>query len=87
VASVFCEHRRVKTICPECKPRLASPVPEPVSLPSGVAPGPRAEARAREPAEEVLRGPGKPLLPQRKRVRRVTADDAASAEAWWVRKD
>lgn len=84
MAAVFCEHRRVKTICPECKPR-AEPVP--VQLPSGRVPA----ALPREPdesAEEVgPRGPGKPLLPTRKRARKATAEDVERAEAWWVKRE
>ncbi|MCA1813911.1 MAG: hypothetical protein LC624_08165 [Halobacteriales archaeon] len=87
--AMFCEHRRLRTVCPECKLAL-QPVREPthVDLPSG-----RAEALPRsapgeeaEPGEQRARGPGKPLMPLRKRARKATRAEAEAAEAWWVNK-
>lgn len=85
MASVFCEHRRVKTTCPECKLLLVPPRPAQPEPPTGRAPGPSAEPAGPEASAEV-RGPGKPLLPQRKRVRRATAEEAENADAWWVKR-
>jgi hypothetical protein len=80
----FCEHRRVRTLCPDCRPRAEHAAPA-VELPSGrPAAPPGAPADARD--EPARRGPGKPLLPQRRRKRRATRDEAERAEAWWVRK-
>lgn len=88
MASVFCEHRRVKTTCPACKPRPAAPAAVP-EAPTGRAPGVRPEAPEPGDAGDAppqARGPGKPLLPQRRRARKVTAEDAERAEAWWVKR-
>lgn len=55
----------------------------------------RKEARraAREEAGEPVerkapgpRGPGKPLMPTRAKKRGVSADEAAAARPWWVKK-
>lgn len=83
MAGAFCVHRRVKTVCPECRPR---PEPREPELPSGRAPGARPEPR--EAGDELAaRGPGKPLTPTRRRPRKVTAEDAERAEAWWVQRE
>jgi hypothetical protein len=56
-----------------------------VQLPSGQAPGPLAEeARPGDPAP--VRGPGKPLMPQRRRKRAATREEAENADAWWVKR-
>jgi hypothetical protein len=91
VASIFCEHRRVKTTCPSCKPMPAeAPArPKPVALPSGTAPSPLPqEARDEDeaPSSMAASGPGKPLLPTRKRARKASAQDMANADAWFVRR-
>lgn len=39
-----------------------------------------------ERGEPRLRGPGKPIMPTRRRKQAVSADEAASAKAWWVKK-
>lgn len=85
MASVFCVHGKVKTICAECKPKPAAP-PQAPMLPSGAAPGVRPEAEDVEPAAQPARGPGKPLMPLRRRVRKATRAEAENAEAWWVRR-
>lgn len=88
VSGIFCEHGRVKTTCPSCKPLpAAAPVKQrAVELPSGRAPGPRPEVEDEEPSSMGARGPGKPLLAQRKRPRKASASDMANADAWFVRK-
>jgi hypothetical protein len=83
VASFFCAHGKVKTTCAECKPRPAEPAALP-ALPSGRAPGPRPETTPAEPAG--VRGPGKPLMPSRRRKRAPTREEAENAEAWWVKR-
>lgn len=87
MASVFCEHGKVKTTCPTCKPQPAAK-PLPPAAPTGRAPGVQAEARDDDEAPEArgARGPGKPLMPTRKRPRRVSAEDMDNAEAWFVKK-
>lgn len=49
---------------------------------------PKEEREAEEKRErrEGPRGPGKPLMPTRARKKGVTADEAAAAKPWWVKK-
>lgn len=82
---MFCEHHRLRTVCPACKAALRPAAPAHVDLPSGRAgalpaaePGPAGEPRPR--------GPGKPLMPLRKTKRKATREEAEQAEAWWVRR-
>lgn len=88
MASVFCEHGRVKTTCPTCKLLLLPPRRVQPEAPTGRAPGPRAEAAEDDapPAPMGARGPGKPLMPTRKRARKASAQDMANADAWFVKK-
>lgn len=48
------------------------------------------EEREREERKESKTprptGPGKPLMPTRAKKKGVTADEAAAAKPWWVRK-
>ena len=88
--SPFCEHKKLRTNCAECK---ASAVP-------AVDPGMRAapytatyerveqsERKAAAPREAKAKptGPGKPLMPARRSKQKVTAADEAKAVAWWVK--
>jgi hypothetical protein len=48
----------------------------------------QAEKRAAAPPKSSKPGgPGKPLMPTRRTKRKVTAEDEARAEAWWVKKE
>lgn len=94
-ASPFCEHKRLRTSCPDCKasavPRAAKDVTPFVSSEEREAKEERRAARevAGEPVEKKApgpRGPGKPLMPTRAKKKGVSADEAASATAWWVKK-
>lgn len=38
------------------------------------------------PAPARATGPGKPLMPTRAKKQRITAEDEAKAQAWWVKK-
>ena len=96
--SPFCEHKKLRTACAICK---ASQGPaQALGQAQGATPyvsrderdektqKRAAKADAREPVEKShkLGGPGKPLMPKRPRKQRVTAQDEANAEAWWVKK-
>lgn len=107
MASLFCEHKKLRTSCPACK-ASAVPPPAPEATPyvstderlerqekraarvdrASAARAPGAAAAPAERAEEPpkLRGPGKPIMPVRKKKQGVSADEAASATAWWVKK-
>lgn len=52
------------------------------------APPGAAEASEKEREAKTPRatGPGKPLMPTRPKKRGVSADEAAAATAWWVKK-
>ncbi|GEM_PF-3697289 len=96
-ATVFCEHKKLRTSCPLCK-ASAVPPPAPELRPVIEAPPPRkpraAPAEGDEPAAERkapkepgLRGPGKPLMPTRQKPKRVDSRaEAEHADAWWVKK-
>lgn len=98
--SPFCEHKKLRTGCPQCKPAAirvdvgTKVVPYvPIDEREKVAEKRerRAEAAERgEPVEPKLAratGPGKPLLPQRKRVNRnISAEEADAVKPWWVKK-
>ncbi|MFA5861385.1 MAG: hypothetical protein WDA16_06780 [Candidatus Thermoplasmatota archaeon] len=88
--SPFCEHKKLRTSCAPCKAAQAASLPQkPMS--TYVSRDERDEAaqkRAANPkAAAKPGGPGRPLLPKRTRQNtRVTADEAAHATAWWVKK-
>ena len=52
---------------------------------SGIAGAGRDPREDRAP-KEGPRGPGKPLMPTRAKKKGVSADEAAAATAWWVKK-
>lgn len=94
--SPFCEHKRLRTSCPDCRANAVPPAAP------NVTPFVTSEERERkeskraareasgEPAAERKadgpRGPGKPLMPTRAKKRGVSADEAERATAWWVKK-
>lgn len=90
-ASPFCEHKRLRTGCPQCKASAVPPAaPE---LRAYETPKPKREAAEREaparaePKEPGLRGPGKPLMPTRQKPKKVgSRAEAEHAEAWWTKK-
>lgn len=100
-ASLFCEHKKLRTSCALCK---ASAVPPPApELRPVVEEKPRREAKPKaekaplDPtnADQMSedggptgrRGPGKPLMPTRQRAKKVgSRDEAEHAEAWWVKR-
>jgi hypothetical protein len=100
--SPFCEHKKLKTACLLCKAASmadATAPPSPVDLRASpyTARHERdekkekraAKADKREPVESSaakIGGPGKPLMPKKARKQRVTAEDEAQAQAWWVKK-
>lgn len=93
--SPFCEHKRLRTGCPECKASAIPPVAANVTPFVSSEERERKEARraAREEAHEPVekkatgaRGPGKPLMPTRAKKRGVSAEEAAAAKPWWVKK-
>lgn len=100
-ASPFCPHKRLRTSCPACKATAIPPPAEDATPFVPAEERERKEARrgareaAREAGEAELRerkatqrptGPGKPLMPVRERKRGVSANEAAAAKPWWVRK-
>lgn len=100
-ASPFCEHKKLRTSCAACKagaipppPTTATPFVTAEERDKKEAKRAAREARAADPhaapdpAEKKTRatGPGKPLMPTRAKKRGVSADEAASATAWWVKK-
>ena len=99
--SPFCEHKKLRTGCAICKAG-AIPPPAPEATPFVTAeerdakeakraardarpttPGATPERDTKTPRPT---GPGKPLMPTRARKKGVSADEAASATAWWVKK-
>lgn len=95
VASPFCEHKRLRTSCPDCKAHAVPPAaPEVTPFVSAEEREEKEERRAQReasgaPVEKKApgpRGPGKPLMPTRAKKRGVTADEAAAAKPWWVKK-
>lgn len=84
---MFCEHKRLRTSCPSCKPPPPPP-PAPKAKASRAPSAPRdAAARDAEPESFRPTGPGKPLMPTRKpRNKAVSAAEAEKADAWWVKK-
>lgn len=92
---LFCEHKRLRTSCPDCKAGAVPPAARDVTPFVPAEERERKEARraARETAGEPVekktpgpRGPGKPLMPTRAKKRGVSADEAETATAWWVKK-
>lgn len=100
--SPFCEHKKLRTSCAACKagaippPTLAA-TPFVTSEEREKKEAKRAARESRPatasgeeaPAEERKvrpTGPGKPLMPTRAKKRGVSADEAAAATAWWVKK-
>jgi len=88
MGGAFCGHGKVRTLCADCKPAPLPPKSLPPPAPTGRAPGPSPEVSRSEDAPSALerRGPGKPLMPQRRIKRKASAEDVENAEAWWVRK-
>lgn len=93
--SPFCEHKRLRTGCPSCKPQALPPPARDVT--PFVTAEEREEKEARrvarqesgEPAQRKApgpRGPAKPLMPTRAKKRGVTAEEAAAVKPWWVKK-
>jgi hypothetical protein len=86
-SGMFCEHKRLRTSCPTCRPPPPPPPVPKAKAPRSAAPNEVRAGSASEPAEFRATGPGKPLMPKRKpRNKAVSADEAASADAWWVKK-
>lgn len=99
--ALFCEHKRLRTGCPQCKPS-ALPPPTSGATPyvssderlereekraaRAAAPKEERERAPREAKEMKPRGPGKPIMPVRQKKKGISADEAASATAWWVKK-
>ncbi|HET6404495.1 MAG TPA: hypothetical protein VFH78_07600 [Candidatus Thermoplasmatota archaeon] len=98
---LFCEHKRLRTGCPQCKPSALPPAAANVTPFVTAEEREKKEARraAREAKPEAAceapaaekkpagpRGPGKPLMPTRAKKRGVSADEAAAAKPWWVKK-
>lgn len=87
-SGMFCEHKRLRTSCPSCRP----PPPPPREKP---APAARAAPKRAKSADETSEekapratGPGKPLLPTRKpKSKGVTRREAERADAWWVKRE
>ena len=103
VGSPFCEHKKLRTGCPICRPATLHATSEVKVVPfvsqeereNAAERRERRAAAAEErgetatAAEKKLRptGPGKPLLPQRKRANRnISAAEADSVKPWWVKK-
>jgi hypothetical protein len=101
--SPFCEHKKLRTSCAVCKPTAlpadatlrATPFvteeerEKKEARRATRAPGERTEPSSASGEAKPLRGtgPGKPLLPQRKRTNRnITAAEADSVKPWWVKK-
>ena len=85
-AGLFCAHKRLRTSCPECRPPPPPPPPpkaKPARAAMPVETG--ADAEAEEGGATGRRGPGKPLMPVKKRVKAPTREEAEHAEAWWVK--
>lgn len=103
-AGLFCEHKRLRTGCPQCKatavPRPAPEVTRYVSTDERLereekratretaarSANPAAPAEPKEASGPKRRGPGNPLMPTRAKKRGVSADEAAAAKPWWVKK-
>lgn len=86
-SGLFCEHKRLKTACPSCRP---APVEKPTA-PAATKPVPRPSPTTKEAPESEAAprptGPGKPLMAKRKpRNKPVSAAEADHAVAWWVKK-
>lgn len=84
---LFCAHKRLRTSCPECRP---PPPPPREKEPKARAKKEAEPSSGGEDGEEReggsgRRGPGKPLMPVKKRVKAPTRDEAERAEAWWVK--
>ncbi|HUR69922.1 MAG TPA: hypothetical protein VM370_11810 [Candidatus Thermoplasmatota archaeon] len=101
IGSPFCEHKKLRTGCAICKasvkvePTLQATPYVPQDEREKVAEKREARARAAERGEPVPteskalgpRGPGKPLMPQRKKANRnISAAEADSVKPWWVKK-
>lgn len=98
--SLFCEHKKLRTSCAQCKPstlhvdttlRAVPYVPQEEREKVAAKREKRAEAVERgekvEPKVARPTGPGKPLLPQRKKANRnITAEEADAVKPWWVKK-
>lgn len=93
--SPFCEHKRLRTGCPQCKANAIPPAARDVTpfVTSDEREKKEARRAAREESGEPAepkgsgrRGPAKPLMPTRAKKRGVDAADAARAEAWWVKR-
>lgn len=72
---LFCDHKKLRTTCPACKP---APPPMPAPKPAPKQADAEGEAKKRGPVA---------MLPKRPRRQKVSAEEAAQAEAWWVRRD
>lgn len=98
-ASLFCEHKKLRTSCASCKPaklHAESPLEARPYVPQEEREKAAAKREARavsaergEPAEPKAprpTGPGKPLLPQRKRANRnISPEEADAVRPWWVK--
>lgn len=76
-ASIFCEHKKLKTACATCRP---PPMPKPVGE-TRVRAKPVAPKATHddEPAEA-----SRPRGPRRQKA--PTRAESEAAEAWWVKK-
>lgn len=84
--SPFCEHKKLRTGCAICK-AAGRAMPEPtLATTPYVTQDERDEKREKTRKAGTPGGPGKPLLPKRTQKNRVTAEDEARAQAWWVKK-
>lgn len=98
--SPFCEHKKLRTSCALCKSaplrveatlKTVPYVPLEEREEAAEKRERRAEAIERgepvEPKAARATGPGKPLLPQRKRTNRnISAAEADAVRPWWVKK-
>ena len=98
--SPFCEHKKLRTSCAQCKPavlhveatmKVVPYVPQDEREKAAEKRESRAAAVERgekvEPKVARATGPGKPLLPQRKKANRnISAEEADAVKPWWVKK-
>ena len=100
-ASLFCEHKKLRTACALCKATAVPPASRDLKPVAEEKPKreakPKPEAKAFDPTDaEAMstdaaptgrRGPGKPLMPTRQKAKKVDSRaEAEHAEAWWVKK-
>jgi hypothetical protein len=97
-ASLFCEHKKLRTACATCKATAVPPPsrdlkpvleekPKREPKPSHAFDPTDASQMSEDAGPSGRRGPGKPLMPTRQKVKKVGSRvEAEHAEAWWVKK-